>query len=109
MSFVYDIPQSGGPLQQGELLDDLWEHLPECPPSRCDGIITFESVYHQRAVVMSPACDLAQDFIARTKDGEVLETGRILPLVLLCDTFEGMPLREKRKLNSTLWKRVEQN
>lgn len=66
MPLRYDPPQFGA-LRQGEILGEVYEHIPRLPaikPQEGQEPL-IESVHHKILIVMSPDCDLDFDFKAR--------------------------------------------
>lgn len=74
MPLLYDLPHPG-PLRQGEILGDIWEHVPRYPPveSKEGQSFPIDSIRHELVVVMSPDCDLEWDFKARFPDQQLQE------------------------------------
>lgn len=66
MPLCYDLPQTG-PLLQGEILGEIWEHVPRYPAIQSQEGQEFpvDSLRHEFVVVMSPGCDLEWDFWVR--------------------------------------------
>ena len=58
-------------------------------------------------MVMTPDCDLEQDFEARQV--EDAPESRLIPRVLLCEVQEAAELKKSSGLNSRLWRQVRQN
>lgn len=116
MPFEYIDPSVPGPLRQGEILSDVWEHRAEYPPIRLDEgtDVNIQPISHPRLIVMSQDCDLVQDFEARRKLNELQqseeterEVARLLPHILLCELYERDEIRSR--FQSDLWRRVTQN
>ena len=66
------------------------------------------TVVHPFTMVMTPDCDLEQDFKAWEMDGGQ-EGMRPVPRILLCELQEAEELRGEGSLNSAIWKQVRQN
>ncbi len=109
-----------GPLAQGELLQDVWEHraiaLPNEPSP--NDLTPVESERHDFAFVLNAACDLQWDYEARQKlaetqgpglrSAEAAASNTLVPCVLLCDAYlrESIrPLVEGRDI----WRRIDGN
>jgi hypothetical protein len=97
-------PAAGTCLYSGEIVSDLVRFrldvgkMAEAEPS-------IEKIVYPYAVVLSQACDLAQDFTARRQNRP-----QVLPDVFFCH----LPIAEELKfprgeLNSKLWDRVHKN
>ena len=104
---VYQQAPSEGRLWQGEVLSNVVEIR------RAPGDLDLESpgqiarVMHPYALVMTPDCDLEQDFDAR--EGGSPPEQRLVPQLLMCEMHDAEALRGSHGLNSALWKRVRQN
>src|SRR5713101_8242716 len=78
----------------------------------------IDSNHHPLMVVMSPDCDLEQDFKVRFATPEAREQYHsetvdetlpaVIPQVLLCDLYEESQIKE-RMPGTDIWKRVRQN
>lgn len=95
MDLRYDIPPSSGTLRQGEILRDVYEHVPNFPAAKSKEGEEFpvNSIHHPLLIVMSPDCDLVWDFKGRFPDKQgkeqpksiqdFLEIGKIVLHVIL--------------------------
>lgn len=120
MPLQYAVTPISGALRQGEILGDIWIHRPLYPPIDNTEGSSFEvhSDYHPLMVIMSPDCDLEQDFKVRFPNPQDQEQYQsvtvdeslpaIIPQVLLCDLYEESEIRP-RIPGSDVWKRVRQN
>ncbi|MDP2673713.1 MAG: hypothetical protein Q8Q00_02265 [Dehalococcoidia bacterium] len=112
MPLIYEPPPNSGPLRQGEILADIYEHRPLYPAAALaeDSTIEFRSYYHRLAIVMTPDCDLEWDCQARSETDEAEESDhpQLLPHVLLCDVYGTSEIRQ-RVAGSDVWKRIQQN
>lgn len=120
MAFWYNVPTIPGPLLQGEILGDLWEHRPLYPPVEIPegSSPQVNSVHHPLMIVMTAVCDLEQDFKIRFPDEASQSDYRssnihqndpgLVPHVLLCEVFKEDEIRLQIK-GSDIWKRVRQN
>ncbi len=120
MPLKYDIPPNPGPLAQGELLRDIWEHRPrQAPIGFPEGFgFHINSIHHSLMIVMTAACDLEQDYRARFPDGlaegpyvptTLCENNpTLVPHVLLCEAYLEGEIRSRIK-GSDIWKRIRQN
>ena len=116
----YIIP-ANGPLLQGEILTEIHEHRPVYPSGLPppDGLSTqIHSIRHQWMVVMSPLCDLEQDFKrVRFPQGRIEEPSvytdyqdtNTVSHVLLCDAYPADLVRQRFIGQRTLWQQVESN
>ena len=89
MPLVYQTSPENGSLEQGELLEDIWEHRAALPFMEFTGneVVSFDSIHHALMMVMTAVCDLEQDYNVRNR-GEVDERDPgIVPHVLLCEVF----------------------
>lgn len=120
MPLLYDAAPIAGALRQGEILGDIWIHRPLYPPVENTEGSSFEvhSDYHSLMVVMSPDCDLEQDFFVRFPDPHAQEQYQpviedesppaIIPHVLLGDLYEESEIKS-RIPGSDVWRRIRQN
>jgi hypothetical protein len=116
----YDPPQAGA-LRQGEILGDIWDHVPQYPPieSQPNQSFTIESIYYEFVVVMSPDCDLEWDFKARFPDQESqngliplshsLDLPPLLSHVFLAAAYRNEKIRSRKEIKSDIWRRIENN
>ena len=123
MPLRYDPPPIDGPLLQGELLADIWEHRSLYPPVEhpTNVDIDIASIKHDLMVVMSAACDLEFDFKERFPTGELQEPEnlpweaekqhKIVPYLQLCDAFYEAGFRAgiDQLMASKIWQRVQTN
>lgn len=118
MPLHYDPPQSGA-LRQGEILGDIWEHVPQYPPieSQPGQSFSIDSVHYEFVVIMSPDCDLEWDFNSRFPDQqsrESLSQADIshLPVsvshIFLAKVYQRDKIRPSVP-GKDIWKRIEQN
>lgn len=126
MPFAYDLPSIGGPLRQGELLGGVYEHRPSIPPVEhaAGGDAKLVPTKHGRLVVLSPECDLLQDYRLREQiasdkpptETDVESDPTIIPHVLLCGAFEESEIKSresvvtgKKLIQSDIFRRIKQN
>lgn len=123
MTFKYLVPALNGTLLQGEILGNVWEHRPVYPaiePPNSDSQTPIHSVHHEMMIIMSPACDLNQDFFkARFPGGQITQFLKdpdelilhthLVPYALLCDAYTNNAHLRKRFESKTLWNRIEMN
>lgn len=119
MALQYDSPQSGA-LRQGEILRDIWEHLPQYPPieSQPNQSFPVDSTHHKLVVIMSPDCDLEWDFKERFPNAQsqielrtlegVGESSKEIPYIFLAKLFLTEEIRS-RGVNSSKWSRIQTN
>lgn len=129
MPFVYSEPPTSGPLRQGEILADIWEHRPlpapvEIPKDQ-QGNVPVQSIRHLLMIVMTAVCDLEWDYAIRfpkgTDSGESeaaiqssasqsleQEHPTLVPHVLLCEVYEEGTIRH-RVPGTDVWKRISHN
>ena len=119
MALQYDSPQSGA-IRQGEILRDIWEHLPQYPPieSQPNQSFSVDSTHHELVVVMSPDCDLDWDFKARFPDAQsqvelrtperVSESPKAIPYIFLAKLFLYEGIRS-RIVSSGMKERIQKN
>lgn len=93
-----------GPLKQGELLHNVWEHQVDFPAEGPpDGhTLTTMPVVHPLVMVMNAACDLEWDYDSRfhnqpdyTPLPEPVRPQVLLPHIILCDVFEEANIRDR--------------
>lgn len=119
--FRFHEPPDDGPVRQGEILRNVWEHrvdhsageLPEHgePPQ-------IRSVQHPLVVVMNADCDLNWDYRERVADEEegeepdpgtpALEKRKYVPYVLVCDAYRRDALRPHIP-GSDIFRRIDRN
>lgn len=120
MPLVHDPAPANGPLRQGEILRDVWEHRALVPASKrqTDDPVEFVSIQHPLMVVMSADCDLEQDYKARHPEfaaPEHRDKFRSAPekyqisYVILCEAFEETSIRSLLPLGREFWNRVRGN
>ena len=119
MSPRYDEPVAGGPLRQGEILENVWELKSRDPASEPepDAAPNVEPIHPPLSIVISPACDLDQDHKVRfPEDHESAPTPtefesrhETVPYVSINTLYDEAEIRSARNLSSDLWKRVRQN
>lgn len=121
MLLAYHQAPKSGSLRQGEILANVWEHVVVEPPLKLeDGHSpSVKSVLHSRVIVLSAACDLERDFLARfseqsdqperASEGGTERSNAFISYILLCDMYEEGELKKVRNLNSKLWKMVRKN
>ncbi len=121
MPFSYEPPPDSGPLRQGEILANVWEHRAShhasAPDDDRDAVV--HSFLHPRVIVMTADCDLDQDFNVRFSDGRLEEPlevfkrdygdSALLPHLLLCDLYDESEIRSKIARGSEVWRRILQN
>ncbi len=117
MAFRY-LPPTTGALRQGEILGDIYEHVPRYPPIKVeeDQDIDYDSIHHEMLVVMSPDCDLEWDFKARFPDQQSQEQlssqyglsdlPKSIPHVFLAEIYESAIIQETIESVSR-WDRIK--
>ncbi len=104
MGDIYRRPEKDSPFHQCEVVSDVWIYLldPLSPPDER----TFTKEGHPFAMILTPECDLEQDWNARAKDP--VSENQCVGHVLLVDAFPISDLK-KRFSGDDLWKPVRQN
>jgi len=70
----------------------------------------LEEIQHPYAVVMSPDCDLEQDFAERMDSSKKEEQpDKLIPSVLLLEAITVNELRATTPAGKDIWKRIRQN
>lgn len=116
MPLEYQPPPASGPIRQGELLANVWEHrvsvttAMQSPP--------IESRHHPLIVVLSADCDLLWDFNARFPDfvnegasrPEQIDEAHpsVISYVLACDLYPADQYRAQVR-GSEIWRRITSN
>lgn len=103
---IYQLPQSGNCLSQGEILSDLT--AVRADPAKVGEEETSVSALrfiYPYAIVLSQACDLEQDFNARKQQNN---EKHLLSSVLFCRVALATELKGAVG-GSDIWKRVRQN
>ena len=115
------LPPQVSALRQGEILGDVYEHVPQFPPIRVEEgqPIPINSIYHEYLVVMSPDCDLEWDFKARYPDPEsqerlislteISKVSSIIPQVFLAEGYKIERIVAQVARGTDIWRRIEQN
>ena len=121
MPLEYEPSPSSGPLSQGEILAEVWEHRSLSAASSVgeEQGTEIESLLHPRVIVMTADCDLEQDFNTRFSSERPSESSDIvrhdyrhpalLPHILLCDMYEEQDIRTRLPMGSEVWRRIRQN
>ena len=105
---VYSPSPSQGPLRQGEILSGVKELRAVTAVTDESTEVPIDVKTHPLALVLTQDCDLDLDFEARF-GAEDTPTHKLLPNVLFCELWLAKHLRGDHVLNSTVWRRVEQN
>lgn len=113
-TFSYQPANDGGRLTQGEILLDIREFR---PPNNASVLtvsqeVTFSSIVHTKAIVITPDCDLLSDYSTRNSPADEdrhSSSARLLEHIQLCDVFTEEEIRSNRGLNSSLWSQVRKN
>lgn len=109
MPFEYEPSPKDKALLQGEILFGVHEFVADVPaqvlPSGLE--ITFNTVEHNLAMVMNPACDLEWDYVSRFTGPQKPQNE--LAQVFLCDVYEEADIRHRSSLNSSLFRNVKSN
>jgi hypothetical protein len=113
IGFPYSLPESSGPLRQGEILASVSEYLVTpmgALGARPGDPVTTTVKQHPFAVVLTQDCDLAQDFVGRSSEGD-RSHNLLIQNVLLCqiDLAENMKNGGSIARGSDIWKRITQN
>lgn len=119
MVFSYQPTDQSGRLSQGEILLNVGEpQLTNADERLADGSgrAGYTVVSHERIIVVSPDCDLLNDFYNRYRPdiatlNQVEERRRqsqLLSHILCCDIYERETIRPS-VAGSDIWKRVERN
>lgn len=117
MPFQYIDPPSG-PLKQGEILCDVWEHRALHSAGKIDegSEVGFKSLLHPRLIILSQECDLLWDYQAREKfsqqeksDDINPEESKLLQHILLADLYEKEEVKSRFKGLSDIWRRIPRN
>jgi len=113
----------GGQFRQGEIFSDFWEYSAKTPPLEMDedARAPLHAYHHAFAVVVTPDCDLEQDFKARYPErfdfGDNKEKERfiktkdqyLIPNMLFCPAATESEFRASPGINAGLWGRVKTN
>ena len=97
------------PFRQGEILTGVRQHRRSILSLKSQ-THELEEIQHPYAVVMSPDCDLEQDFTQRM--GEAVKGGstdRSIPDILLLQATTADELRATAPAGKDIWKRIRQN
>jgi hypothetical protein len=93
------------PLWQGEIISNLVQIILD---SAC--ISTNESLIkrqiHPFAIILSPVCDLQQDFDSRL---QAKSEDKVIPNILFCEMMPAGELRDAGHINSGIWGRIKVN
>jgi len=106
---IYTPSVAGTPLRQGEILTGIYQYRRSLASLRSQ-THEIEEIEHPYAVVMSPDCDLEQDFAERTdsvkKDAQ---PDKLIPNILLLEAITVDELRATTSPGKDIWKRIRQN
>ena len=98
---------------QGEILLDIREFRPsdDASVAVAGQEVTFSSVVHPRAIVITPDCDLLTDYSTRNNPPEDKNQrqSRLLDHIQLCEVFSEGEIRHNPPFNAALWKRIRGN
>lgn len=115
MPFIYDESPLWGPLRQGEILVDVWEHVADLSSRRVAAgePARVHPIHHELMIVMNAECDLLWDAMARFQRTEPpLPAGQedrsLVPYLLACDLYREEQVRGQIG-GSDIWRRVRQN
>src|SRR5690348_4500798 len=101
MALKYQRAPRRGPLRQGEIVADLWEHrVLTSSPTETPQIASRE---HPPCVVLTADCDLAQDFFARFPARRIARAPRnldynlprLVPYTILCGLIDADVIRQR--------------
>lgn len=120
MPLSYDLPVQRDALCQGELIRSIYEPGATSLPTADGTQIEFLPTPHPLAIIVGPACDLAQDFAARFPDEEhkqsllspeyITKPRHIAPHILFCDVFEGDEIRNPAPIpDRRTWDLMQKN
>jgi hypothetical protein len=106
---IYIPSPTGTPFRQGEILTGIYQHRRSLASLKCR-THELEEIQHPYAVVMSPDCDLEQDFSERMhpskKEGQ---SEKLIPGILLLEAMTADELRSTTPPGKDIWKRIRQN
>lgn len=116
---MYELPPSGGPVRQGEILGPLWEHRAEYPPRKIPWgqSVRVRSVMRDLVVVLTPDCDLEWDYDMRFLELGGSDRGgndpeshpQAVSQVLVCQLYDREQIRPRFKGEGDLWSRITEN
>ena len=120
MVFPYQAVDQSGRLSQGEILFDVGEPLLKSSDEQLADShreASYTVVQHEIIVVVTPDCDLLNDYFHRYREGisglddreERRRQSNLLGHVLCCDVYERDDLKSSLAAGSDIWKRVERN
>jgi hypothetical protein len=121
MGLTYESPPNQGAVRQGEIIGPLWEHRVVYPPRQLlvPAPVQIVSRLYDLVVVLSPDCDLEQDYEARflsfwnaPDDADVPALGddpNDLTHVLLVGVQNRAELRPRFEGKPDLWQRLSAN
>lgn len=115
-------PDAQGPIRQGEVLFNVWEHRSRSAAIELEegSDLAMESFHHPYVVVVSPECDLLHDFAARFPDDYnfVIDGMEkrfrdnpdryLINHTLLCEAYNEATIRTP-DMRSDIFRRVKQN
>ncbi len=107
---IYAPSDAEGALRQGEIVTNLVQV--RLSSSRLDAVGTLQAdeVHHPFALVVSQDCDLDWDYKARQQENpEAVPQNKLLPNVLFCETTTAENLRDRKNINSGIWKTIKTN
>jgi hypothetical protein len=102
---VYRPSDTHGPLRQAEVLSDVFQYRRSFLSLRAK-THELEEIQHPYAIVMSPDCDLEQDFGSRM--GKI-KADKTISDILLLQAITVDELRATTPAGKDIWKRIRQN
>lgn len=106
---IYQIPNSNSSLRQGEILTDLVQYNPDVGKLTQDTQeISFTSISHPYAIVITQDCDLDWDYKARNNAN--IHPSKLLNSIILCEVSLAKDVREieeKSIMNRGEWDLVK--
>ncbi len=104
---IYAPTQGDSAIRQGEILTGLMQFILDVSDRLSLEDISFSSLLHPYAIVVSQDCDLDWDFKARTANER--NSGKLIPNILFCEVVTAEDLRGSEGINSTLWGNIRTN
>lgn len=102
---IYRLSKQDSSLRQGEILTEVVQYIPIIDKlSESPQKLSFESIIHPYAIIVTQDCDLDWDYKARNEKGDKPE--KLLNSIILCEISTAREVRNTDNMNSKDWKLV---
>jgi hypothetical protein len=102
---IYQASNKGSSLRQGEILTGVVQYKPVVSELLQEQELSFDTVLHPYAIVVTQDCDLDWDYKARQTANS--QSSKLLNSVILCEVATAREIRDATdEMNSAAWKLV---